>query len=158
MTATWAGNTSYSASTSAIYTENIVQPPVITSPAAASTITANAGTNVLLTVTLQDASGITYQWKKGGVNLSNGAFDNAATVIGSTAATLTLAGVKAADASPADYTCFVTNAAGNATSPTITLAVNDPAISVQPTNTAIECGGNGCLSVTAAARLTPMAC
>ena len=44
----------------------------------------------------------------------------------------------------ADYTCFVTNAAGNATSPTITLAVNDPAISVQPTNAAIQCGGNGC--------------
>ncbi len=150
MTATWAGNNSYAPSTSAIYTESIVQAPVLVSPTSASTAVADAGTSISFTIVLQDSSGITYQWSKGGVNLANGAHDNAATVIGSTAATLTLAGVKAANASPGVYSCIASNAAGTVTSAAITLVVNDPAISVQPTNTAIECSSNGCLSVTAA--------
>ncbi|MGZ5543647.1 MAG: beta strand repeat-containing protein, partial [Limisphaerales bacterium] len=149
MTATWAGNESYGASSSANYTETIVQAPVIVSPTTASTVVADAGTNVTLTIVLQDTFGVSYQWSKGGVNLANGSHNNAATVIGSTAATLTLAGVKAADASPGDYSCLASNAAGTVTSAAVTLVVNDPSISAQPTNTVIECGSNGCLSVTA---------
>lgn len=149
ITASWAGNDSYGASTSPIYTQNVVQPPVVTSPTTPVTITTNAGTTALLTVTLADTAGVTYQWKKGGVNLANGSYSNAATVVGSTAATLSLVNVKAADASPGDYTCAVTNAAGNASTAPITLIVIDPSILVQPTNSTFECSSNGCLSVTA---------
>jgi len=84
MTATWTGNDSYGTSTSAVYTQNVVQPPVITSPTTASTITTNAGTTLLLPVTVQDATGVSYQWQKGGVNLNNGSYSNAATVVGAT--------------------------------------------------------------------------
>jgi len=150
ITAVWAGNNSYGASTSAVYTQNVVQAPVLVSPTTASTVTADAGTNVTMTIVLQDSNGVSYQWSKGGVNLANGSYNNAATVSGSTAATLTLFGVKGANASPGDYVCIASNAAGTVTSAAVTLVVNDPAISVQPSNTVFECGTNGCLSVTAA--------
>jgi autotransporter-associated beta strand protein len=149
MSATWAGNTSYSASTGN-YTQNVVQPPVITSPTTSSTITTNAGTTLTLTVSVQDSTGVSYLWQKGGANLSNGTHNNAATITGSTAATLTLANLKGADASPGDYTCIASNAAGFVNSGALTLNVIDPAINVQPTNTVIECGSSACLSVTAA--------
>ncbi|MDB6057456.1 MAG: Extracellular serine protease precursor [Verrucomicrobiales bacterium] len=113
----------------------VSDPPVISSPVAASTISANAGTVVNLSVVSTGRPG-TYQWKKGGVNLANGAFDNAATVTGSQTANLTLANIRAADAGA--YTAAQKNSDGSATSSATTLVVNDPVISVQPDNSTFE--------------------
>ncbi|MGZ5506583.1 MAG: beta strand repeat-containing protein, partial [Limisphaerales bacterium] len=149
MTGSWAGNTSYGASTSSVYTQSVVQLPVITAPAAPSIVTADAGTTNTLSITVQDPTAVTYQWKKGGVNVANGTFNNAATVSGSTTASLVLTRVLAADASPGDYTCVAHNAAGDATSFAFTLVVNDPVITVQPATSTFSCGTSNALTVTA---------
>ena len=123
--------------------------PVIASPASAVTSTVNAGTTQILTVTTSSGNGLAYQWKKGGVNMSNGAYDNGATVSGSSTASLTLTSVRAFDS--ADYTCSVTAAGscGNAVSAATTVVVADPAITVQPANSTFECSSSNALTVTA---------
>ncbi len=134
------------AATSSAAALTVTDPPVITSPTSDSTVVKDAGQNQVLTVTQTGRVG-TYQWKKGAGNLSNGAFDNAATVSGATAATLTLASVRGADAGI--YSVVITTTDGNATSANTTLQVNDPAIAIQPASSTFECGSSNALTVTA---------
>src|SRR5665213_2527275 len=89
----------------------------------------------------------TNQWEIGGVNLSDGSAANRSTISGSTTANLTLTGVYVADAG--SYTCDAHNAAGDALSPAVTLAVNDPAIATQPANLTVAQGSTTAFSVVA---------
>jgi autotransporter-associated beta strand protein len=127
-------------------TLSVVDPPVITSPTVDSTINKDAGQNVVLSVTSTGRVG-TYQWKKGASNLSNGAYDNGATVTGATSANLTLTSVRGADASV--YSVTLITSEGNVTSANTTLTVNDPVIAVQPVCSTFDCGSSNALTVTA---------
>jgi hypothetical protein len=122
----------------------------ILTPTDAANFTNNAGTTRSFSVT-DNSYGFTttYQWKKGGANLANGSFDNAATVSGATSANLTLTGVTGGDSG--DYTCAVTNTVNStdATSPAQTLYVIDPAINTQPVSFTAQCGATTNLSVNA---------
>ena len=80
---------------------------------------------------------LSYQWKKNGVNLSNGGI-----VSGAQTATLTLTGIGEAD--EASYTVGVTNAAGGVVSEAAYLLVTPlavaPVITVQPVSQAVGAG------------------
>ncbi|MGZ4972049.1 MAG: beta strand repeat-containing protein, partial [Limisphaerales bacterium] len=138
-----------SAVNSSSATLSVPTPPTIATPVADSSSTVDAGANVPLSVTLSGGTFISYQWQKGGVNLSNGAHDNAATVSGSQSANLNLTSVRAADSGV--YTCIVSAAGGcgTVTSFSTTLSVNDPVITQQPANSTIQCGSSNALTVTA---------
>src|SRR5207244_3232261 len=104
--------------------------------------TNNAGTTATFIVT---ASGTapTYQWKKNGVNLSNGG-----NVSGATTATLTLTGVSQTDA--ASYTVGITNAAGGVLSSAASLTVIDPpSTTTQPSSRTNNAGTTATFTVTA---------
>jgi uncharacterized repeat protein (TIGR02543 family) len=66
---------------------------------------------------------LSYQWKKDGVNLSDG--DR---ISGAATATLTISNAQASDAG--SYTCYVSNAAGSVTSDAATLTVNPAVIDI----------------------------
>lgn len=90
--------------------------PVIT--ALPATTYVNVGSNVSITVTAT-GSGLTYQWKKNGVNLSNGAG-----VSGATTATLTLSSVTGA--AEAGYSVVVSDSAHRTTTGNSFVVVFDP--------------------------------
>ncbi len=137
------------AATSTAASLTVTDPPVITSPVAASTITTNAGSTIHLSVISTGRTG-TYQWKKGGVNLANGAFDNAATVAGSQSANLTLAAVMAADAGVYTVDLTTTDGSANTDAAGTTLQVVDPVFTTDLTNQAFNCGTSNALSVVVA--------
>lgn len=78
------------------------------------------------------SSGLSYQWKKGTTNISNGG-----TISGATTATLTISSVVAGDAAT-DYNCEITNSCGSETSDYVSLTVGSTASSptTQPTSIA----------------------
>ena len=77
------------------------------------------GQKVSFLVRASGTAPLSYQWKKGGVNLSNDG-----RISGATTATLTLTNVQASDAG--SYTVVVSNSVGNATSDAATLRVRLP--------------------------------
>ena len=87
---------------------------------------------------------LNYQWRKDGLNLTDGG-----NVSGSTTAGLTLANVQ--DADIAGYTVVITNVVGSVTSSPAMLAVIDgpPVIISQPSSTANMLGGTATFAVTA---------
>ncbi|MGZ5527844.1 MAG: beta strand repeat-containing protein [Limisphaerales bacterium] len=115
-------------------------------------ITNNAGTQRLISIGATDQSGVmTYQWKKGAANVSNGAHVNGATVAGATTAFLTLNNVLASDAGT--YHCIVANAGGTTDSTTggfeAYLIVNEPVILTQPKGLTLRSGNSSALTVVA---------
>ncbi len=126
--------------TSATAHLTVIDPPTITTNPTAQTVV--AGTTVTLS---GSASGLNigYQWKKNGVGVSNGG-----NVSGALTPTLTLSGVSQADV--ADYSLYVTNSAGNATSLSAHLTVVDaPVITSQPGSRTNNAGTTATFSVTA---------
>ena len=113
----------------------ITSQPANTSVCAGSTATLTIGVS---------GTGISYQWKKAGVDLVNGG-----NVSGATSATLTLTSATSADA--ASYTCVTGNTcSGFLTSNAATITINSvPVITVQPTNKSICTGLATSFSVTA---------
>lgn len=79
------------------------------------------GANVNLNVTATGTSPLSYQWRKGGANLNDGASGCSSTISGATTATLTITNVSTTD--NAVYDCVVTNACGSDTSDPATLTV-----------------------------------
>ncbi|MCA8951502.1 MAG: hypothetical protein KDE27_18485, partial [Planctomycetes bacterium] len=67
----------------------------------------------------------TYQWRRDGVPLTDGATSYGSVLAGSSSASLTFRGVTPGDAGHA-YDCVITNACGSATSPPGTLLLTDP--------------------------------
>lgn len=103
-------------------TINISAPSVTGQPLSQ---TVGAGTNATFSVTAT-GTGLSYQWRKNTVNMSNGG-----NVAGVTSTALTITGSSTSDA--ASYTVVVSNIGGSATSSTATLTVADaPSITSQP--------------------------
>lgn len=96
--------------------------PTITTPPAAATIL--YGGNATFTVVATGTTPLTYQWRRGGVNLANGTALNAATISGATTATLTLTSITSLDAG--NYDVVVTNSVNPTTSAAATLTVTLP--------------------------------
>jgi hypothetical protein len=121
------------------YTE-CVAPSITTQP---SNLTACSGSNGSLTVGTT-GSGITYQWKKSGVNVTNGGG-----ISGATTNTLTFTGITVANAG--SYTCDVmSGCAATLTTTAVTITVNAlPAITTHPVNATICSGSNASFSVAA---------
>jgi hypothetical protein len=103
--------------TSAPAALTIIGPPVITGPPASQTIP--SGSNVTFMVTATGTPPLAYQWRKNGINLSNGG-----NVLGATTPSLALTAVQTNDAG--GYSVVVTNIAGATTSSVATLAVSAP--------------------------------
>ncbi len=101
------------------------------------------GEDVSFGVTGVGAATLTYQWRKNGVDLSDGGG-----VSGATTFTLSLANVQTADAG--SYAVLVTNGQGSALSAPAALTVTvPPAITVQPVTASVTSGQAVNLSVTA---------
>jgi hypothetical protein len=94
-----------------------IAPPAITASPADQTVF--AGATLSLAVTAVGNGTTTYQWRKGGTDLELGGAAS-----GVTTSSLTLTGVKMADAGL--YDCVVTNPQGSTTSGGATLTVNSP--------------------------------
>ncbi len=114
--------------------------PSITSQPSSQTV--GAGTNVIFSVGAS-GSGLSYQWKKNTVNLSN-----TGNISGAAAANLTITSPTTADA--ASYTVVVSNSGGSATSSVATLTVvNPPGITGQPQSVTATTGQSAQFTVTA---------
>ena len=110
-----------------------VAPTVSTQP---GSLTVNQGASAAFTVVAAGTAPLTYQWKLG------------TTVVGSNAATYTIAAATAADAG--SYTVTISNSAGSVTSSAATLNVNlPPVITTQPTNATVAPGANTTFTVVA---------
>ncbi len=119
----------------------VLRPPTISQHP--QSITRCVGTSASFSVTASGTSPLSYQWRKGGNNLSNGG-----NISGATTATLTINPVGTADAG--SYDCVVTNVAGSATSNPATLTVNTPvSITQHPTSITVNSGSPASFSVTA---------
>jgi len=77
------------------------------------------GSDFNMTVNATSDGTLTYQWRKGGVDLTNGATGNGSTYSGVTSHTLTIGNLQAADAH--NYDVVVTNPGGDTVSDTATL-------------------------------------
>lgn len=112
---------------SATATLSVVAPPQILTPAAPISITLNEKQPLNLAVT---ASGLflSYQWHLGG-----------GPILGATDSTYSV--LSAEEANNGVYTCVVTNAAGEATSPPVTvLVITPPVITAEPEDTFVASG------------------
>jgi pectate lyase len=112
--------------------------PAITTQPQAQTVT--AGASVTLSVVATGTAPLSYQWAKGG-----------AAIAGAMGATLTLAGVSAADAG--SYTVTVSNSAGKVTSSaaalTVTAATSAPSITGSPASQSVTAGSDVTFAVSA---------
>lgn len=116
-------------------------PTITTQPQSQSVnLGSGAATSVTFTVAAAGDAPLSYQWKKGGNDLS-----------GATAASFTIAEVQELDAG--DYTVTVSNAKGSVTSSTATLTVTNtvvaPAIATQPASLTVDAGGTATFTVVA---------
>ena len=112
--------------------------PAITTQPAAQTVT--EGQTATFSVTATGTAPLTYQWKKGGTDIS-----------GATSSTYTTPATSSAD-NAAVFTVVVTNSAGNVTSGDATLTVIPvvaPAITTQPAAQTITAGATVTFTVTA---------
>ena len=125
---------------SASFVETIIGPAVITRQP--GSVTADAGSSVSLGVQVGGSPTIGYQWRKDGVNLTEGPG-----ISGTQNATLVLANVLASSAG--GYSVVVTNSLGGATSTVATLTVRDPVITRQPASAAVDAGSLVSLTVQA---------
>ncbi|HLP01140.1 MAG TPA: immunoglobulin domain-containing protein, partial [Opitutaceae bacterium] len=114
--------------------------PSITTQPSSQTVT--VGGSVSFSVAASGTAPLSYQWKKGGANIS-----------GATSATYSIASAAAGDAGT--YTVVVSNSAGSATSNGATLTVNAastvtaPSITTQPSSQTVTVGSSVSFSVAA---------
>ncbi len=101
--------------------------------------TVAAGSNATFSVIVTGTTPLSYQWRKGGVNIS-----------GATSPSYTIPAAVEADAGA--YSVVITNTAGSVTSTNATLAISAvaPAITVPPQNLTVNQGASAAFSVTAA--------
>ncbi len=95
--------------------------------------TVNAGTTALLSVGAFGGAPLNYQWLKDGA-----ALNNSGNVSGATTATLAIG--NAVQANGGQFSVVVSNSYNVVTSEVVTLVVNDPVITVQPTNQILTAG------------------
>ena len=110
--------------TSAVVVFKVLDPFITSQPVSRTNMPATTAT---FSVTADGTTALVYRWRKGGVNLADGAG-----VAGAGTATLTLTNVSAA-ASMGSYDVIITNTAGRMTSVVATLTViTPPTIASQP--------------------------
>ena len=107
---------------------NYILPSITTQPASASLYPGRTAT--FAAVAFGDKP-LTYQWRKHGNNLTDGA-----NISGATTPTLVVSNVSSADAD--SYTLFVSNLAGNALSDPAVLAIVDPPSPMTPYETSLQ--------------------
>lgn len=123
-------------SNAAVLTVNapVSSPSIINS---LGSLTVSAGNSMSMTVGVSGTAPFTYQWKKGGANIS-----------GATLATYTISSVTLSDAG--SYSVVVSNSVGSATSNTAVLTVSPTAslsITTHPTALAVTTGGSASFMV-----------
>ena len=121
--------------TSSAATLTVNDPPSITTQP--QSLTQDPGDSATFSVTAAGKATLTYQWRKGGANVS-----------GATGASYTIASVQESD--QGSYDCVVTNGIGNAASNAATLTVNDPpVITAHPQSLTPDPGDAATFNVTA---------
>ena len=146
--ANWSGDASGTATSTSLLmsqplnvTANFTQIPVITLQPLSQTV--NPGTPVDFVVAATGTAPLHYQWRKGGVPLSDGG-----TLSGATSATLHISA--AAESDEAGYDCVVSNSAGQAISNIATLRVNNPpVITKQPVSLTLNPGASATFDILA---------
>jgi alpha-tubulin suppressor-like RCC1 family protein len=119
-------------------TGEVRAPAIEVQPAARTTV---VGNTAAFTVGAT-GSNLSYQWRKGGNNLTNGG-----RVGGATSATLTIGTVEAGDAG--NYDVIVSNSAGSVTSSAATLTVSaPPVVTAWPASRTVSAGGATSLAAT----------
>ncbi|MFC1859062.1 immunoglobulin domain-containing protein [Thermodesulfobacteriota bacterium] len=114
----------------------IYAPPLITTHPQSQTL--DPGDTATFTVEATGTEPLTYQWKKGGVDI-DGANDSS----------YVIASVQESD--QGNYNCHVTNIAGDATSYTVTLTVTDPpVITAHPQSQELDPGATATFTIVAA--------
>ena len=118
-----------------------LSPSILTHPFPS---TIPAGSVATFTVYAAGNQPLSYQWRRDQVGLADGG-----SISGARTATLTISGAACADAG--NYDCFVSNAAGNATSNPASLAIigGVPGISGQPQSLSISTGQAASFTVSA---------
>ena len=120
--------------------ESVIGPlGILTHPAS---LTNNAGTSVRFSVSAVGASPISYQWRKGGMELADGG-----NISGALTPALSLSNVLKPD--EGGYSVVVSNASRSVTSTVATLTVADPFITAPPTNQSCQPGQAVTFSVAA---------
>ncbi|HWR55310.1 MAG TPA: immunoglobulin domain-containing protein [Negativicutes bacterium] len=131
------------ASNAVTLTVNPIAPSIMIQPL---NETRTAGDNVSFTVLAAGSEALSYQWRKGGADLTGGG-----RISGTTADTLTISGIQSDDAG--DYSCLISNDEGNVTSSSGTLTVNTehaPAVIIlQPEDRTEPAGGVAVFTVAA---------
>ncbi len=132
---------SYGSATSSVATLTVTLPPSFTlQPTNQSVL---AGNPAALSTTVNGASPLFFQWRQNGTNLVNGG-----NVSGATSNVLAFDSVAATNAG--NYTLFVTNIYGAATSSAAALTVLlPPVITTPPAAQSIQCGSNASFNVVA---------
>src|ERR1051326_3702959 len=124
--------------------------PAITVQPTASTVC--AGSTASFTVTATGA-GLTYQWRKNGAPIANGATGNGSTYSGATTVTLQITGTVFGDSADAStgFDCVVSGTCSpSATSTRVALTVNSaPSITGQPVAQTVCAGTTASFTVTA---------
>ncbi|MFN0011579.1 MAG: immunoglobulin domain-containing protein [Phycisphaerales bacterium] len=139
------------AAASAAVALTVDAPPTINTHPSNTTVT--MGNNAQFTVAASGAGTLTFQWRRGLTNLTNGATGNGSTIAGATTATLMVNSAQLADAGN-NYNCLVSNTAGGTASNNATLTVNvAPTFTQQPSNSSVSQGQTAMF--TAAASGTP---
>ena len=128
---------SIGSATSVVGTISVISSPSITSQPSSQSV--NAGGSASFSVAAAGSAPLGYQWRKNGTNIASATNTN-----------YSIAAVSANDAG--NYTCFVTNSAGNATSSAATLTVislTPPSITTQPVSQSVNAGASASFSVAA---------
>lgn len=136
-----AGNVTSNAAT---LTVNPSKPSIVLQPASQ---TVTAGDTASFKTAAVGSEPFAYQWRKDGGDLSDGG-----RISGANTDTLSISSLTEADAG--DYSCYITNIAGNATSSSAALTVNlqhtQPSIIAQPADKTVPLGGSATFTVSAA--------
>ena len=123
--------------TSSVATLTVNLPPSITTQPSSQTV--NAGLTATFTVAASGTAPLSYQWSKGGANIS-----------GATSASYTTPATTPAD-NGSQFQVAVSNAAGSLNSAAATLTVNSPpSITTQPSNQTVTVGQTATFTVAAA--------
>jgi hypothetical protein len=121
---------------------SVQSPPSIVSRPVSQTL--GAGARASFSVDADGTGPLTYQWKRAGVDLTDGA-----TYQGTATDTLIITNVQTAEAGA--YEVVINNAVGSVTSPKATLTVDQPpTIASQPTNQTVAAGATAAFAVKAA--------
>ncbi len=120
-----------------------VNNPISITTQPPTSISVCENTNTGMSVVASGSGTISYQWKRNGVNLTNGG-----NIVGANTANLSLSPALAG--SGGNYTCDVTNVCGTVTSNTCVLTVNTaPNVTTDPTSQTVNAGVNVQFSVVA---------